>query len=100
LWSGRLRKDDGHSAVCRRKIANFNIRGQLNCSKLDKKFANSKYYTDDDSLFFSVETDCKNNLFSLGTSYTKNNKKQPVYGLDSDNISFIKSQKQFIFIVA
>ncbi|MDR2789533.1 MAG: major outer membrane protein [Campylobacteraceae bacterium] len=92
LWGGAYEKtiDTALFADIKYQIAGFNIRGQLNYSKLDKDFADNKSYTDDDGIFFGVEAGYKNDLFSVGASYTKNDKKQPVYGLDGDNIGFIK----------
>ncbi|MDR2080671.1 MAG: major outer membrane protein [Campylobacteraceae bacterium] len=92
LWAGAYEKviDTAVFADIQYSIEGFKVRGQLNYSKLDKDFADNKSYTDDDGIFFGVEAGYKNDLFSVGASYTKNDKEQPVYGLDGDNIGFIK----------
>lgn len=92
FWAGAYENviDTALFADVQYSIEGFKIRGQLNYSKLDKDFFDKQGYTDDDGIFFGVEAGYKNDLFSVGASYTKNDKKQPVYGLDGDNIGFIK----------
>ncbi|MDR2341946.1 MAG: hypothetical protein LBD84_02750, partial [Campylobacteraceae bacterium] len=92
FWAGAYEKvlDAALFADIQYSIEGFKIRGQLNYSKLDKDFFDKQGYTDDDGIFFGVEAGYKNDLFSVGASYTKNDKKQPIYGLDGDNIGFIK----------
>lgn len=92
FWAGAYENviDTALFADIQYSIKGFKVRGQLNYAKLDEDFFNAKGYADDDGIFYGVEAGYKNDLFSVSTSYTKNDKKQPVYGLDGDNIGFIK----------
>jgi hypothetical protein len=71
-------------------LSGFSIRGQLNYAKLNKEFADSFAFTDNDGLYYGLELGYANDNFWAKAGYAKNDKSQPIYALDGDNGGFIK----------
>ncbi|MDR3177696.1 MAG: hypothetical protein LBT96_01805 [Campylobacteraceae bacterium] len=64
---------------------------QVNYVKLDKDFAAANFIADETGVYYGVELRYTSDIFWIKATYGKNDKEQPIYILDGDNIGFIKS---------
>jgi hypothetical protein len=93
LWGGVYENimDTMIYADAKYSFNGFRIRGQINYAKLDKDFADKLAFTDNDGIYYGVELRYTHEAFWVRAMYSKNDKKQPIYVFDGDNIEFIKA---------
>jgi hypothetical protein len=74
----------------RYSIGGFRIRGQANYAKINTDFASRVDITGEEGIYYGLELRYNaNDLFYVKGEYTKNDKDQPFYTFDGDNIGFL-----------
>jgi hypothetical protein len=114
VWAAKLEKIIDYTVYANAafELSGFNARVQVNYLKLGDQpiildtpppvgatttLPLSKVFEDDAGLFYGIEAGYKNDQFFVTAGYTKTDKDQPIYALDSDNDGFIKFGQQLYY---